>query len=445
MGNCINAAPNEVAIISGCTGSRKVVGQCDFAFWCCNRVDTLELKLLTLEVRSINAETNAGVKLNVVGVCQLKVDSHLYDANGKATDDINEEMIDKACQHFLGRSDWEVRDALLKTMEGHQRQILGTMTVEEIYKDRETFAENTKESVTDDLKGLGYKLVSYTIQDISDNNGYMDALGATKSAETFRLAQEGKANNEAIGRKNASLAKAEADKVECEQACRKTIAMNAEMQKQFESEKELNLKKECYKAEVNTARANTEAYYATERAIQQQTIIKAQTQQLVEESTIMLEVTKLEAERQKKEAEGLSKGHLIEEQNKAAGLIAKAEAAAKQISLQGNAEGEALAARGKAEAEVLKKRAEAYREFGQAAITQAIVDSLPDITAQVGKSYSQVKSMTILSNDQQGGTLTGDISSVLSSLPIALKEISGIDMNKGLKKMIEGQSSKTAA
>lgn len=445
MGNCINAAPNEVAIISGCTGSRKVVGQCDFAFWCCNRVDTLELKLLTLEVRSTNAETNAGVKLNVVGVCQLKVDSHLLDGNGKATDMINEEMIDKACQHFLGRSDWEVRDALLKTMEGHQRQILGTMTVEEIYKDRETFATNTKESVTDDLKGLGYKLVSYTIQDISDHNGYMDALGATKSAETFRLAQEGRANNEAIGRKNSSMAKAEAEKVQCEQECLKVIAMNSEMQKQYESEKELNLKKEHYKAEVNTARANTEAYYATEKAIQKQTIVKAQTQQLVEESTIMLEVTKIEAERQKKEAEGLSKGKLIEEQNKAAGLIAKARAAASQISLQGKAEGEALAARGKAEAEVLRKRAEAYKEFGQAAITQAIVDSLPDITAQVGKSYSQVKSMTILSNDQQGGTLTGDISSVLSSLPVALKEISGIDMNKGLKKMIEGQSSKTAA
>ena len=102
--------------------------------------------------------------------------------------------------------------------------------------------------------------------------------------------------------------------------------------------------------------------YATEKAIQKQTIIKTQTQQLVEESTIMLEVTKIEAERQKKEAEGLSKGQLIEEQNKAAGLIAKARAAASQISLQGKAEGEALAARGKAEAEVLRKRAEAYKE-----------------------------------------------------------------------------------
>lgn len=445
MGNCINAAPNEVAIISGCTGSKKVVGQCDFAFWCCNRVDKLELKLMTLEVRSVNAETNAGVKLNVVGVCQLKVDSHLLDSSGRATDQINEDMIDKACQHFLGRSDWEVRDALLKTMEGHQRQILGTMTVEEIYKDRETFAQNTKESVTEDLNGLGYKLVSYTIQDISDNNGYMDALGATKSAETFRIAQEGKAQNEAVGRKNAAMAKVEADKVQCEQECKKVIFMNSELQKQYESEKQLNLKKEHYKSEVNASKANTEALYETEKAIQKQTIVKAQTQQLVEESQIMLEVTKNEAERQKKEAEGQSLGQLIAERNKAAGLEARAQAAATQIRLQGEAEGAALRAKGKAEADVLKKRAEAYLEFGQAAITQAIVDALPEISGKVGDAYANVKSMTILSNDQQGGTLTGDISSVLSTLPIALKEVAGVDLNKGLRKFIEGEAKGTTA
>lgn len=442
MGNCFNAKPNEVAIVSGINGSNKYIGKCGFRFYFCNRLDVLPLSLMTLEVRSVNAETNAGVKLNVVGVCQLKVDAHKLDQNGRATEEINEEMIDKACQHFLGRSEWEVRDALLKTMEGHQRQILGTMTVEEIYKDRETFAQNTKDSVTDDLKGLGYKLVSYTIQDISDNHGYMDALGATKSAETFRIAQEGKAENEAKGKQNSAKARAEADRVQCEQECNKVIFMNAELQKQYESEKKLNLKKEHYKTEVNASRANTEALYLTEKAIQQQTVIKAQTLQMVEQSKVMLDVTKNEAERQRKEAEGVSKGELIEETNKAKGLEAKARAAAEQIKLQGEAEGAALLARGNAEAEALKKKADAYQQFGEAAIAQAIVDSLPAITGKVGDAYANVKSMTILSNDQQGGTLTGDISSVLSSLPVALKEISGIDVNKGLKKMIEGDSSK---
>ena len=84
----------------------------------------------------------------MLGICQVKVPS-----GAEAVDDNN---IKLAAQHFLGQSPDQVAEALQLTMEGHQRQVLGTLTVEEIYKDREAFATRVRDGVDVDMKNMGY-------------------------------------------------------------------------------------------------------------------------------------------------------------------------------------------------------------------------------------------------------------------------------------------------
>ena len=180
-----------------------------------------------------------------------------------------------------------------------------------------------------------------------------------------------------------------------------------------------------------------------EQAIQKQHVIRAQTQQLVEESKTYLDVTKNEAGRQKKEAEGVALGDLIIQKNKAAALEAKAQAAASQIRLKGEADGQATLAKGKAEAEALRKKAVAYNEFGNAFIIQSIAEALPAITYEVGNNaYSEVSEMKFLSNDQASGTMSADLSRVFSTLPITVKDLTGVDINKGLSRLVEGSKGK---
>ena len=80
-------------------------------------------------------------------------------------------------------------------LEGKLREIISKMTVEEIYKDREKFASQVQEVAAVGLAGMGLELKAFTIRDISDKNGYLEALGKPRIAEV---------------KMNASIAEAEA-------------------------------------------------------------------------------------------------------------------------------------------------------------------------------------------------------------------------------------------
>jgi flotillin len=106
----------------------------------------------------------------------------------------NEEMLLNACQLFLGKNLEEIRQVALETLEGHQRAIMGSMTVEEIYKDRKKFSAHVFEVASTDLVNMGITVVSYTLKDIRDEEGYLKALGMARTAEVKRDARIGKSN-----------------------------------------------------------------------------------------------------------------------------------------------------------------------------------------------------------------------------------------------------------
>merc|ERR1712157_526095 len=95
------------------------------------------------------------------------------------------------------------------TMEGHQRSIISTMSVEDIFRDRETFSVKVRECATSDLMAMGVHLISYTISSCEDSNGYLEALAKPTIALLHRDARIG----QAICERDAAIAKAEAEEM----------------------------------------------------------------------------------------------------------------------------------------------------------------------------------------------------------------------------------------
>jgi flotillin len=125
--------PNQALIISG-RGKRPkvVVGGRTFVIPVLQHAQTLSLEVMTLVVETPKVYSSEGVAISVDGVAQVKI----------ARD---EDAIRIAGEQFLGKLPDEIADVALQTMEGHQRAMLGTMTVEQIYQDRDTFARQVRE------------------------------------------------------------------------------------------------------------------------------------------------------------------------------------------------------------------------------------------------------------------------------------------------------------
>ena len=178
--------PNQVLVISGRkrkvvdpdgntreVGFRIVKGGGRFVWPVYEKVDILSLEILTIDVQTPEVYTSKGVPVKVDGVAQIKIKG----------DDIS---IATASEQFLSKSTDEIKNVAMQTLEGHLRAILGTMTVEEIYQNRDAFASKVQEVAAGDMANMGLGIVSFTIRDIRDGQGYLDALGKPRIAQVKR-------------------------------------------------------------------------------------------------------------------------------------------------------------------------------------------------------------------------------------------------------------------
>ena len=150
--------PNEAMVVSGmCHGKPSYISGGRVWVWPkVQQIQRISLNTMTLEVVSPRVYTKLGVPISVTGIAQVRI-------QGK-----NQEMLAAACQQFLGKSEHEIMQVALETLEGHQRAIMGLMTVEEIYQDRQKFSEKVFEVASSDLVNMGITVVSYTLKDIRD-------------------------------------------------------------------------------------------------------------------------------------------------------------------------------------------------------------------------------------------------------------------------------------
>ena len=178
--------PNEAMIISGgmTGGVPKVVqGGGAFVWPIIQKAEILSLEVITIDVRTPEVYTEQGVPIIVDGIAQIKV---------HATD----EGIRTAGEQFLGRGRNEIMNVAKQTLEGHLRAILGQMIVEDIYKNRDLFSTKVQETSATDFAKMGLEIISFTLRDIKDNEGYLDALGKPRLAQVKRDAIVAQAENE---------------------------------------------------------------------------------------------------------------------------------------------------------------------------------------------------------------------------------------------------------
>ncbi|MEM6286697.1 MAG: flotillin family protein, partial [Bacteroidota bacterium] len=126
-----------------------------------------------LDVSTPEVYTAQGVPVMTDGVAVIKVGSSVED-------------VATAAEQFLGKPDEALRAEAREVLEGHLRAILGTLTVEEVYRNRDKFAQEVQSVAARDLKKMGLQIVSFTIKDVRDKNGYLEALGRPRIAAVKR-------------------------------------------------------------------------------------------------------------------------------------------------------------------------------------------------------------------------------------------------------------------
>jgi len=333
-----------------------------------------------------------------------------------------------ACEQFLGKSEEQIQQVALETLEGHQRAIMGSMTVEEIYKDRKKFSKQVFEVASSDLVNMGITVVSYTLKDIRDEEGYLKALGMARTAEVKRDARIG----EAEAKRDAQIKEAIAD--EERKAAR--LLNDAEIAK---SKRDFELKKAAYDVEVQTKKAEAELAYELQAAKTKQRIKDEQMQIKVVERTQEILVQEQEIARRERELDSTVRRpaeaekfrlEKLAEANKNK-IIMESEAEAEAEILRGEAEAFSIEARAKAEAEKMAKKADAWKEYKDAAMLDMMLESMPKVAAEIAAPLSQAKKITMVadaSGELGASRLTGEVLQIMQSVPSLVKNMTGVDV-----------------
>lgn len=147
------------------------------------KVSWLDLNVIQLHVVVENSYSRDGVPVSVESMANVKIDG--TDAS-----------LEIAAEQFGGMGEVEIHSTIQETLQGHLRAILGKLTPEEIYRDRQKFGQEVQDAAEPDLKAMGFTIVTFPIKEVRDKEGYLDSLGKKRTAEVKRDASIGEAEAE---------------------------------------------------------------------------------------------------------------------------------------------------------------------------------------------------------------------------------------------------------
>jgi flotillin len=450
--------PNQVLIISGRkhriidpdgnakdVGFRVVKGGGVFVWPVVEKVDILSLELLTIDVQTPEVYTSKGVPVKVDGVAQTKVKG----------DDVS---IATAAEQFLSKGVDDIKNIAMQTLEGHLRAILGTMTVEEIYQNRDAFASKVQEVAAGDMANMGLTIVSFTIRDIRDSQGYLDALGKPRIAQVKR---------------DATIAQAEADR---DSQIRSAQAKQAGQEAQFvadtkiaEAQRDYQSNVAQYQATVNQKKAEADLAYDLQKfktgqlvkaeevqvsIVEKQKQIELQQQEILRRQRELEATIQKPADAERYRVETLANARKFQLETEAAGSASATKAtgfaSADVAKVSGIAEAEAnkarglaeaavIEAQGKATAEAMRVKAESFKQYNEAAVIEMIVRILPEVAGKISEPLSKTEKMVIINsgNGPGGGAskVTGDVTQIISQLPPILESLTGVKFEKLLEQV----------
>ena len=468
----VKSPPDVAYIISGLHKKPRIlIGKAGIKIPFFERLDKLSLGAIQIDVKTKSAVPTAEY-INV------RVDSTVSVQVGRS-----DEMIALAAQNFLNINRESIAAKINDLLEGNIREIVGQMKLTEMVSDRKAFSEKVQANVVPDLAKFGLELVSFNVQNFSDDGSVIENLGID--------------NVEQI-RKNAAIAKSDAQReiavAEAANAKKSNDAKVAAAEEIAIRNNEFEMKQADLKKTADTAKAQAEAAKAIEQEKQRQLkdvaateadIARQEKQNELKEREVSIKERALEAEVKKTaEAEKFaaqqradatlytaqkkSEAELFERQKKAEAekfeaaqraeaqkaladaLKTQGEAEAAAAKARGEAEAAAIRAKAEAEADGLLKKAEAMKQYGEAAqmnmqleALKVYFEQLPEIARAVGEGYQNVDKIVMLGGESS--KLAGDIMSNVTQISEGMNESLGIDLKSLLASFIGGKVAQNGA
>ncbi len=433
------APPDTAFIISGMR-KKIIIGKASVKVPFLERMDKLSLKLIAIDVKTTNSVPTADyINIQVDAAVNVKVSSE-------------PKKLALASENFLNQNTQYIANIAREVLEGNMREIVGRMRLEEMVSDRQKFANLVKENAEPDLGAMGLDIISFNVQNFSDENGVIEDLGIDNISQIKKKAAIAKAEAD----KEIAVAKAEADR----QANDARVNAEREMEKK---NNELALQKADLKKQADTKKAEADAAYEIQKqqqrkgieiataeasiAKQEKEIVLKEKEAEVQEKELDARVKKqAEAERYAKQQQ--SEAELYERQKKAeaeayetekSAVAMKSTAEAQKfikeqeaagIRMVGEAEAEAIRAKGIAEAEAMEKKAQAYQKYNNAAMAEMLIKVLPDIAGKIAEPLTKIDKITIIGGGEDNGvaSVAGNVPAVMSRLFETMKETVGIDL-----------------
>jgi uncharacterized membrane protein YqiK len=404
------AKPNEALIISGFRahagpegdaaglGFKIVVGKGAFYVPGLQKVRHLSLDIHEAEL-DLECVTTQGIRVGVKAVVIYKI-----------ADDF--QSIANAARRFLDQEE-QMDVKVHNVFAGHLRSIVGTMTVEDLIRNRDALTKATRESSSSEMQRLGLTIDSLQIQEIEDNSGYIDNLSMPEAA---RVAMEARIAQAAADRE-ATQREQEADALKVaaqSESQMKQAAARANAQKaQAESEQAGPLAAATARQQVvvqETKVAELEAKRIEQKLqaeVRKPADAEAYKTRTISEATRDARISQAEAQAREVELQAGADAKRVKLEAEAASTrteqIGRAEASA--IHAKGLAEGEAVRAKGLAEAEAIKARADALASNQEAVIGQQIAEQLPAIVGEAAKAFGNIDQLMVLNGAEGMGQM----------------------------------------
>ena len=379
----------KVVSTPGDKGVKVVVGGGTIVMPLLNRVGRLKLTARQINVQLSDAVTSQGIKVQVQGVATFKIGRDV-------------ESLRNAAERFLDAKPEQVDSIVKNVLEGSLRSIVGTLTIEELIRDRQKLLQQVQDAAKGDLATSGLQIDAFTIQSFSDESNYIELLGQQSVSTVTRDARMVKATTD----QEAAVREAESQQ----------IKINAG--------RDVALREAETKTQVAAAQARADQAGPLAQAEAQQEVVRKQT-----------ELAQLEADRKEKEllsstvkpAAAEAQAVIARAEGDKRARIASAEADAETTRLEGGAEAQIVLTKGEAEAKALAMRADAYKQFNEAAIIQTVLAALPDIVRAAAEPMGHIDSLTVMSADGASDIVKNATRAMIESTT-AIKGLTGLDV-----------------
>ncbi len=422
----LKAPPDMAYLISGVGKKPRIlIGKAGIKIPFFERVDRLFLGAIQIDVKTSSFVPTAEF-INV------KVDSYVNVRVGQT-----DEMMALAAQNFLNSDRDTIGQKVRDLLEGNIREIVGQMNLTDMVSDRKAFSEKVQENAVPDLARFGLELISFNVQNFSDENGVINDLGIDNIEQIRKAAAIAKSDAqreiaiaEAENAKQANDAKVKAAE---EIAARNNdlAIKQAQLQKEADTQKAIAAAAMEIEAENQRKARGVAATNADIAKAEREAELKKQQIELKERELDAL--VRKQADADKYAAEKKAEADLIRRQKEAEAQAYEAVKNAEAKKAQADADRYAaeqqatsIQAVGAAEAAAIEAKAEAQKKMGEASIIEMYFKALPDVVASAAAPLAKVDKI-VQYGDGNSTKLVKDVMTSANQIMEAMAD-SGIDI-----------------